>query len=122
MVDGLLGQDSAALLIHRTTGKDRTGWATAVLLSALGVAPRGHLPQYLLATTICCRHSDGPFASSRAGRRRSGPAASAALASTRGISTSRSRRPSVWGGWTAISPDVWASTIRPRNAPGPVLA
>ena len=48
MVDGLLGEDPAALLIHCTTGKDRTGWATAVLLSALGVTREDIYREYLL--------------------------------------------------------------------------
>lgn len=48
MVDGLLGEDPAALLIHCTTGKDRTGWGAAVLLSALGVAREDIYREYLL--------------------------------------------------------------------------
>jgi len=62
MVDGLLGQDSAALLIHCTTGKDRTGWATAVLLSALGVAREDIYREYLLTNDHLLPTFDGLFA------------------------------------------------------------
>ena len=62
MVAGLLGEDPAALLIHCTTGKDRTGWGTAVLLSALGVAREDIYREYLLTNEHLLPTFTGVFA------------------------------------------------------------
>lgn len=44
----LLADDDLPVLYHCTTGKDRTGWATAALLTLLGVAERDVYREYLL--------------------------------------------------------------------------
>ncbi|MCF8569070.1 tyrosine-protein phosphatase [Gordonia sp. HY002] len=45
---GLAGQDAAPVAFHCTTGKDRTGWAAAVLLTILGVSREDVFTDYLL--------------------------------------------------------------------------
>lgn len=45
---GLAGAQPVPSLFHCTTGKDRTGWAAAALLSLLGVAPADVYRDYLL--------------------------------------------------------------------------
>ena len=45
---GLLGEDAGPVLFHCTTGKDRTGWAAASLLTLLGVAKDDVYHDYLL--------------------------------------------------------------------------
>lgn len=45
---GLLGEDDTPALFHCTTGKDRTGWAAASLLSVLGVSREDVFTEYLL--------------------------------------------------------------------------
>lgn len=45
--EGLLGEDRSPALFHCTTGKDRTGWAAAVLLLALGVDRDSVFEDYL---------------------------------------------------------------------------
>ena len=45
----LLGEDGAPLLIHCTAGKDRTGFAVAMLLHALGVARQDIYADYLIS-------------------------------------------------------------------------
>ncbi|ROO85615.1 protein-tyrosine phosphatase [Actinocorallia herbida] len=47
--DGLAGTGSHAVLFHCTAGKDRTGWAAAALLTALGV-PRATIMRDYLAS------------------------------------------------------------------------
>ncbi|GAB2850520.1 tyrosine-protein phosphatase [Actinocorallia aurea] len=47
--DGLAGTGSRAVLFHCTAGKDRTGWAAAALLTALGV-PRATIMRDYLAS------------------------------------------------------------------------
>ncbi|TXK19721.1 tyrosine-protein phosphatase [Homoserinibacter sp. GY 40078] len=44
----LLADDDVPLLYHCTTGKDRTGWATAALLALLGVSEADIYREYLL--------------------------------------------------------------------------
>ncbi len=44
----LLDEDDLPVLYHCTTGKDRTGWATAALLSVLGVSEDDVYREYLL--------------------------------------------------------------------------
>jgi len=44
----LLDEDDLPVLYHCTTGKDRTGWATAALLTLLGVAEHDVYREYLL--------------------------------------------------------------------------
>ena len=46
--EGLAGGDPGPVLFHCTTGKDRTGWAAAVLLSLLGVREDDVYQDYLL--------------------------------------------------------------------------
>ena len=48
-------QADAPLLFHCTAGKDRTGWAAALILSALGV-PRGVVLQDYLLTNLLYQH------------------------------------------------------------------
>lgn len=48
ILDGLLEADAVPALIHCTSGKDRTGFAAAVVLSALGVPRASILEDYLL--------------------------------------------------------------------------
>jgi protein-tyrosine phosphatase len=47
-----LAEDHAPLVIHCTAGKDRTGFATALLLSLLGVSEDLILDDYLLTNRI----------------------------------------------------------------------
>lgn len=51
---GLLQEDAAALLVHCAAGKDRTGFAVAVLLHALGATPEAILADYLLSARPQC--------------------------------------------------------------------
>ena len=44
----LLEEDDLPVLYHCTTGKDRTGWATAALLTLLGVSEEHVYREYLL--------------------------------------------------------------------------
>ncbi|EGD53844.1 tyrosine-protein phosphatase [Gordonia neofelifaecis] len=46
--EGLLGEDRSPALFHCTTGKDRTGWASASFLSLMGVAREDVFHDYLL--------------------------------------------------------------------------
>ncbi|AUH67166.1 MULTISPECIES: tyrosine-protein phosphatase [Gordonia] len=46
--EGLLGEDRSPALFHCTTGKDRTGWASASFLSLMGVARDDVFSDYLL--------------------------------------------------------------------------
>lgn len=48
----LLLEDDSPLAFHCTAGKDRTGWAAAMLLHALGVAPSVITQDYLLTNTL----------------------------------------------------------------------
>jgi protein-tyrosine phosphatase len=48
---GLLGAEATPALFHCTTGKDRTGWAAASLLSVLGVPRAAVYEEYLLTNT-----------------------------------------------------------------------
>jgi protein-tyrosine phosphatase len=50
LFEGLAAAD-APVLFHCTTGKDRTGWATAVLFRLLGVPENEILEEYLLTNT-----------------------------------------------------------------------
>jgi protein-tyrosine phosphatase len=43
-----LAEDGAPVLVHCTTGKDRTGWAAAALLLLLGVPEQEVMAEYLL--------------------------------------------------------------------------
>ncbi|MCF8603326.1 tyrosine-protein phosphatase [Gordonia sp. HY442] len=45
---GLAGEDTAPAAFHCTTGKDRTGWAAATLLTLLGVSREDVFTDYLL--------------------------------------------------------------------------
>ncbi|NED69939.1 tyrosine-protein phosphatase, partial [Streptomyces sp. SID10244] len=45
---GLLGEHESPSLFHCTTGKDRTGWAAASLLTLLGVSTDDVYQDYLL--------------------------------------------------------------------------
>ena len=47
--DHLLAPDPAPLLVHCTSGKDRSGFVSAVLLSALGVRHEAIVEEYLLS-------------------------------------------------------------------------
>lgn len=47
--------DDGGVLFHCSTGKDRTGWATALLLGALGVPARTILNDYLLTNTVLAK-------------------------------------------------------------------
>ncbi|MFI5661506.1 tyrosine-protein phosphatase [Streptomyces sp. NPDC051684] len=47
---------SGALLYHCTSGKDRTGWMTYVLLSLLGVDQRAAVGDYLASNTFRAAH------------------------------------------------------------------
>ena len=49
LLDHFLANPGEATLIHCTGGKDRTGWAAALVLRALGVAPDVVLEDYLLS-------------------------------------------------------------------------
>ena len=44
--------DDAPVLIHCSAGQDRTGFAVALLLTALGVPPETIIEDYLLSTTL----------------------------------------------------------------------
>ena len=46
-----IADDNGAVLYHCTAGKDRTGWATAVLLTLLGVPQATVMQDYLLSNT-----------------------------------------------------------------------
>ncbi|MGO3326207.1 tyrosine-protein phosphatase [Gordonia sp. (in: high G+C Gram-positive bacteria)] len=48
LFQGLAGEDTAPAAFHCTTGKDRTGWAAATLLTVLGVSREDVLTDYLL--------------------------------------------------------------------------
>lgn len=48
----LLLEDERPLVFHCTAGKDRTGWAAALLLHALGVAPEVIAQDYLLTNQL----------------------------------------------------------------------
>ena len=47
-----LAEQSKVLLYHCTEGKDRTGFATFLLLSALGVAEQSIMDEYLLSNEV----------------------------------------------------------------------
>ena len=49
LLDHFLANPGEATLIHCTGGKDRTGWAAALVLRALGVAPDVVLEDYVLS-------------------------------------------------------------------------
>lgn len=49
MLRELLNEDKGATVYHCTAGKDRTGWATAIILSALGVSRETVMNDYLLS-------------------------------------------------------------------------
>lgn len=49
--DGLLGAHQVPALFHCTTGKDRTGWAAASLLTLLGVPQDAVYREYLLTNS-----------------------------------------------------------------------
>jgi protein-tyrosine phosphatase len=48
LYQGLLDESRRPVLIHCTTGKDRTGWAAAALLMLLGVPDEDVMAEYLL--------------------------------------------------------------------------
>lgn len=54
MLLALLQEDAASVLVHCAAGKDRTGFAVAVLLHALGVTPEAILADYLLSARPQC--------------------------------------------------------------------
>jgi protein-tyrosine phosphatase len=51
---GLFASGGVPVLIHCAAGKDRTGFAVAVLLHALGVTPEAILADYLLSARLEC--------------------------------------------------------------------
>lgn len=51
MMHELLDEKSGAVVYHCTAGKDRTGWATAVILGALGVPRDTIMADYMLSNT-----------------------------------------------------------------------
>jgi protein-tyrosine phosphatase len=51
---GLLETEAVPVLIHCAAGKDRTGFAVAVLLTALGVTPEAIQADYLLSARLEC--------------------------------------------------------------------
>lgn len=53
----LLQQGQAPLVFHCTAGKDRTGWAAALLLTALGVDEEQIMEDYLLTNSLFKRPS-----------------------------------------------------------------
>lgn len=71
MLRELLNEDKGAVVYHCTAGKDRTGWATAVILSLLGVPRETITADYLLsnaylkeknaATAAMFKKSGAPF-------------------------------------------------------------
>ncbi|MGW3482573.1 tyrosine-protein phosphatase [Rhodococcus indonesiensis] len=52
LLHSLLADDGAPVLVHCTTGKDRTGWAAAVLLRAVGVEVDSVFEDYLLTNEL----------------------------------------------------------------------
>ncbi|ANZ24531.1 tyrosine-protein phosphatase [Rhodococcus aetherivorans] len=52
LLHSLLADDGAPVLVHCTTGKDRTGWAAAVLLRAVGVELDSVFEDYLLTNEL----------------------------------------------------------------------
>jgi protein-tyrosine phosphatase len=52
MFEGLLGLESGGFLVHCAAGKDRTGFACALILHALGVPEQTVLEDYLLTNQI----------------------------------------------------------------------
>lgn len=55
----LLLHSDAPLVFHCTAGKDRTGWAAALLLTALGVSEQDVMQDYLLTNQLYQRPSGG---------------------------------------------------------------
>ncbi|MEU4279695.1 tyrosine-protein phosphatase [Streptomyces tanashiensis] len=51
VLDGIREDDARAVLFHCTAGKDRTGWAGAALLTALGVPRDTVMADYLASNT-----------------------------------------------------------------------
>lgn len=51
MLHQMLDEGSGAVLYHCTSGKDRTGWATAIILTMLGVPRETVMADYLLSNT-----------------------------------------------------------------------
>lgn len=57
----LAADDSTPALVHCTTGKDRTGWATAALLLLLGVSEEDVFDDYLLTNELLLPSFAGVF-------------------------------------------------------------
>ncbi|MER7950668.1 tyrosine-protein phosphatase [Streptomyces sp. NPDC096079] len=51
VLDGIREDDAHAVLFHCTAGKDRTGWSSAALLTALGVPRETVMADYLASNT-----------------------------------------------------------------------
>ncbi|MEE1815913.1 tyrosine-protein phosphatase [Streptomyces sp. SP18ES09] len=51
VLDGIAEDDARSVLFHCTAGKDRTGWAGAALLTALGVPRETVMADYLASNT-----------------------------------------------------------------------
>lgn len=58
MLFGHLLEDRAPLVIHCTAGKDRTGWAAALILLALGVSREAVREDYLLTNQLYRRPAE----------------------------------------------------------------
>ncbi len=66
LVRVILEADGTPVLYHCTAGKDRTGWATAVLMTAAGVAPDAVRAEYLAVNPAVLTLFAGPLAEATA--------------------------------------------------------
>ncbi|AOW92195.1 protein-tyrosine-phosphatase [Rhodococcus sp. WMMA185] len=61
LFEGLASTGDTPVLVHCTTGKDRTGWATAALLLLLGVSEEDVFHDYLLTNELLLPALSGVF-------------------------------------------------------------
>jgi protein-tyrosine phosphatase len=66
LLDRLTDADTLPTLTHCTAGKDRTGWTTAVILTALGVPKATVFEDYLLTNELAAEQNEGRIESAAA--------------------------------------------------------
>jgi protein-tyrosine phosphatase len=66
LLDRLTDRDTLPTLTHCTAGKDRTGWSTAVILTALGVPKDTVIEDYLLTNELTAEQIESRIESAAA--------------------------------------------------------